>query len=202
MCDVYLLHIQFCAASIYSVRVFCSCHLLIGGRHAYQSTGNQRSVTERLTKIHESPITSLNFTVISLHCSRKQYDCTRFPLLLPTPRSFGVSRSCGCSLFERRSITKWHIWKGLIHEYTWRHRNWFPAARVVLAVFSASCWGKETGTWGLCLDAKCSARFETPSLSFEVTLWATLAFCWEFIVNLTAFHASLERRWGNVLING
>jgi hypothetical protein len=33
-----------------------------------------------------------------------------------------------------------------------------------------------------------------PSLSFEVTLPATLVFCWQFLVNLTAFHVSLGRR--------
>jgi hypothetical protein len=199
--DVYLLNLQFRAAGVYSIHVFCSGRLLIVGCHTYQSAGIQCAVTERLA--------CFNFPIISLHSSRRKYSYdeyvtsayTRLSLLLPRLSPFHLRQKCQCSMSEGRSIAKWHIWRGFDAWCVGRHKNWFPAACVVLAVFSASCCGQEAGTWVLCLVAKCSAWFELPSLSFEVTLPAKLVFCWEFIVNLTAFHVSFGRRWGNDLIS-
>lgn len=150
--DAYLLNLQFRTAGVYSIRVFCSGRLAIVGCHTYQSAGIQSAVRELLA--------CFNLPIISLQSSRKKCDeyvtsaYTRFSLLLPRLSPFRLRQNCHCSMSEGRSIAKWHMEGG--GGYAWyigRHNNWFPEARVVLAVFSASCWGQEAGTWVLCLVA-------------------------------------------------
>jgi hypothetical protein len=142
--DVYLLNLQFRTAGVYSIRVFCSGRLPIVGCHTYQSAGIQCAVRELLA--------CFNLPIISLQSSRKKYDehvtsaPTRFSLLLPRLSSFRLMQNCHYSMSEGRSIAKWHIWRGVYAWYIGRHNNWFPEARVVLAVFSASSWGQEAGT--------------------------------------------------------
>jgi hypothetical protein len=66
LCMMCISWIQFSAAGVYSIRIFCSGCLLIVGCHTYQGAGIQCAVTERLA--------CLNLTVISLHSSIKKYD--------------------------------------------------------------------------------------------------------------------------------
>ena len=113
--DVYLLNLQFIAFDVCSICVFYSGRLLIVGCHTYQSTGIQCAVTERLAFFN---------LPVSLQSSRRKYDeyvtsaFTRFALLLPRLSPFRLRQKYHCSMFEGRSIAKWHIWRGgwcLIH---------------------------------------------------------------------------------------
>jgi len=173
--DVYLLNLQFRAAGVYSIRVFYSGRLLIAGCHTYQSARIQCAVTERLA--------CFNLPIISLHSSRRKFDeyvtsaCTRFSLLLSKLSSFRLGQKNHCSLFEGRSIAKWHIGGGLCLIYRTSPEL---ISNSPCCPCSVQCKLLRPGSRNLSslfgCQVQCAVR-TPPSLSFEVTLPDKLVFC-------------------------